>query len=328
MYPLTIWRWLHPFSCRVVRRLWAQADSWQNPISSVLGEDWLGAVANHVITRSVRDSAMVLDVLKGAELGAPFILPSDSFYQASQTPPKRLKIALHQRPMVANTPIDEDVMDCLHTTAKRLADMGHIIEEAEPDVDIERLWQDFLMVVGCHTAHLIDDIARTHGKAMVASLEPQTQNLAMFGRSMTALDLLNAKQGWHSVRYQVDKQLQNYDVMLCPTVPTPAVPHGQLPPKPVDEFMMNLSNPFKFGKLLLKSGIVEKLSHPVQSKMAFTMLANITGMPAMSMPLGLSRDGLPIGVQMIARLNDEKTLFAIAGEMERAGYFIQTPMGD
>lgn len=62
--------------------------------------------------------------------------------------------------------------------------------------------------------------------------------------------------------------------------------------------------------------------------MAFTMLANITGMPAMSMPLGLSHDGLPIGVQMIARLNDEKTLFVIAGEMERAGYFIHTPMGD
>ncbi len=297
----------------------------RNPISSPLGEDWLGAVANHVITRTVRDSAMMLDVLSGAEIGAPFVLPSDSFYQASQTLPKRLKIALHKRPLVANTKIDSDVMDCLHATAKRLADMGHIIEEAEPDVDIERLWQDFLVVVGCHTAHLVDDIACTHGKAMIAGLEPQTLNLAMFGRSMTALDLLTAKQGWHSVRYQVDRLLQDYDVILCPTVPTPAVPHGQLPPKPMDEFMMGLTNPFKFGKWLLKSGIVEKLSHPVQSKMAFTMLANITGMPAMSVPVGMSRDGLPIGMQLIARLNDEKTLFAIAGEMERAGWFVALP---
>lgn len=272
----------------------------RNPISSLLGEDWLGAVANHVITRTVRDSAMMFDVLSGAEIGAPFVLPSDGFYQASQTPPKRLKITLHKRPLVANTPIDDDVMDCLHTTVKRLADMGHIIEEAEPDVDIERLWQDFLVVVGCHTAHLVDEIARTHGKAMIAGLEPQTLNLAMFGRSMTALDLLTAKQGWHSVRYQVDKLLQDYDVILCPTVPTPAVPHEQLPPKLMDEFMMGLTNPFKFGKRLLKSGIVEKLSHPVQSKMAFTMLANITGMPAMSVLVGMSRGGLPIGMQLIA----------------------------
>lgn len=178
--------------------------------------------------------------------------------------------------------------------------MGHIIEEAEPDVDIERLWQDFLVVVGCHTAHLVDEIARTHGKAMIAGLEPQTLNLAMFGRSMTALDLLTAKQEWHSVRYQVDKLLQDYDVILCPTVPTPAVPHEQLPPKLMDEFMMGLTNPFKFGKWLLKSGVVEKLSHPVQSKMAFTMLANITGMPAMSVLVGMSRGGLPIGMQLIA----------------------------
>lgn len=63
----------------------------RNPISSPLGEDWLGAVANHVITRTVRDSAMMLDVLSGAEIGAPFVLPSDIFYQASQMPPKRLK---------------------------------------------------------------------------------------------------------------------------------------------------------------------------------------------------------------------------------------------
>ncbi|WP_294033341.1 amidase [uncultured Moraxella sp.] len=300
----------------------------RNPISSLLGEDWLGAVANHAIIRTVRDSAMMLDVLSGAEIGAPFVLPSDSFYQASQTPPKRPKITLHKRPLVANTPIDDDVMDCLHTTVKRLADMGHIIEEAELDVDIERLWQDFLVVVGCHTAHLVDEIARTHGKAMIAGLEPQTLNLAMFGRSMTALDLLTAKQGWHSVRYQVDKLLQDYDVILCPTVPTPAVPHEQLPPKLMDEFMMGLTNPFKFGKWLLKSGVVEKLSHPVQSKMAFTMLANITGMPAMSAPAGMSRGGLPIGMQLIARLNDEKTLFAIAGEMKRAGWFVKTPIGD
>lgn len=91
---------------------------------------------------------------------------------------------------------------------------------------------------------------------------------------------------------------------------------------------MGLTNPFKFGKWLLKSGVVEKLSHPVQSKMAFTMLANITGMPAMSAPAGMSRGGLPIGMQLIARLNDEKTLFAIAGEMERAGWFVKTPIGD
>lgn len=146
----------------------------------------------------------------------------------------------------------------------------------------------------------------------------------MLGRSLSAVDLLNAKQGWQSVHYQTDVLLQQYDVILCPTVPTLAVPLGVLPPKAIDETMMGFTNPFKLGKVLMKTGLVEKLSHPVQSKMAFCMLANITGMPAMSVPLGMSGDGLPIGMQFIARLNDEATLYSLAGELERAGWF--TPL--
>ncbi|MFW2178031.1 MULTISPECIES: amidase [unclassified Moraxella] len=298
--------------------------SGRTPLSSVLGEDWNGAVANHVITRSVRDSALMLDAISGREIGSPYVIGDSgnhSFYHASQTAPKPLRIALHKKPLITNTEIHPDVMATLEQTAKRLADMGHIVEEADPNIDIHRMWQDFLYVVASHTAHTIDDIARTHGKQHINNLEPQTYNIAMLGRSLSAVDLLNAKQGWQSVRYHTDVLLSQYDVILCPTVPTPAVPLGILPPKAFDETMMKVSNPFKLGKLLLKSGMVEKLSHPVQSKMAFTMLANITGMPAMSVPLGMSGDGLPIGMQFIARLNDEATLYSLAGQMERAGWF-------
>lgn len=167
-------------------------------------------------------------------------------------------------------------------------------------------------------------LGKTYGNAQISNLEPQTNNIAMLGRSLSAVDLLNAKQGWQSVHYQTDVLLQQYDVILCPTVPTLAVPLGVLPPKAIDETMMGFTNPFKLGKVLMKTGLVEKLSHPVQSKMAFCMLANITGMPAMSVPLGMSGDGLPIGMQFIARLNDEATLYSLAGELERAGWF--TPL--
>lgn len=304
----------------------------RNPISSILGEDWNGAVANHVITRSVRDSALMLDAISGAELGSPYVIGKTgknepSFYQASQTAPKPLKIALHKQPLVPNTAIHPDVMATLEQTAKRLANMGHIVEEADPQVDIHVMWRDFLYVVASHTAHYVDWLGKTHGKAQISNLEPQTYNIAMLGRSLSAVDLLNAKQGWQSVHYQTDVLLNQYDVILCPTVPTPAVPLGVLPPKSIDETMMGFTNPFKLGKMLMKTGLVEKLSHPVQSKMAFCMLANITGMPAMSIPLGMSGDGLPIGMQFIARLNDEATLYSLAGELERAGWFTPLVIG-
>ena len=298
----------------------------RNPLSSVLGEDWNGAVANHVITRSVRDSALMLDAISGAELGSPYVIskPATLFYQASQTPSRQLKIALHKKPLVPNTDIHPDVMATLEQTAKRLADMGHTVEEADPAVNTQQMWRDFLYVVAVHTAHQIEDLARSYGKEQIAKLEPQTNNLAMLGRSLSGVDLLNAKQGWHSVHYQTDVLLADYDVILCPTVPTPAVPLGVLPPKPIDETMMGFTNRFNVAKALMKTGLVEKLSHPVQSKMAFCMLANMTGMPAMSVPLGMSQDGLPIGMQFIARLNDEATLYSLAGDLERAGWF--TPL--
>lgn len=308
----------------------------RTPISSVLGEEWFGAVANHVITRSVRDSAMMLDAISGSELGSPYVIDGGhgnhakhvkhSFYHASQTACRPLKIALHKTPLVPNTHVHPDVMASLEQTAKRLSDMGHVIEEADPQVDIDRMWQDFLLVVASHTAHLASDIARTHGKAHIANLEPQTNNLAMLGRSLSAVDLLNAKQGWQSVHRQADLLLSQYDLILCPTVPTPAVPLGELPPNKLDETLMGLVNPFNFGKLLMKTSLLERLSQPVRSKMAFCMLANITGMPAMSVPLGVSGDGLPIGMQFIARLNDEATLYSLAGELERAGWFMDCPL--
>ena len=82
-----------------------------------------------------------------------------------------------------------------------------------------------------------------------------------------------------------------------------------------------LNKGFDMGKYAFSSGMIETLSQPVLSKMAFTLLGNITGLPAMSVPLGMSKKGLPIGMQLIGRMNDETTLLSVAGEMERAGMF-------
>ncbi|MDO5769218.1 MAG: amidase family protein, partial [Psychrobacter sp.] len=174
-------------------------------------------------------------------------------------------------------------------------------------------------------AFTVYDIARRFGKAQVAKIEPQTRNMAMIGRSLTAMDLLKAKQGWYNVQYQTGLLLEQYDMILCPTVPTPAIKHGILPTSKLDEALImasrGLNKGVNVGKFLLDSGAMEKLSHPILSKMAYTMLGNITGLPAMSVPLGMSKKGLPIGMQFIGRMTNEETLFSLAGEMERAGWF-------
>ena len=299
----------------------------RNPMGPSFGEGWDGAVADHVITRSVRDSAAMLDATSGAEIGAPYVIapPDGTFLQAAMRAPRQLTIALHQKPLIANTVVDKEVLAVLEQTAKQLEAMGHRVVAAEPTIDIEQFWHDFLVVVCAHTAFTIDNIERCHGAQHIQNLEPQTYNMAMLGRSLSAVDLVHAKHGWHNSQYQTGKLLEEYDMILCPTVPTAAVKHGVLPPTRMDEMMMRsagvLNKGFDMGKYAFSSGMIEKLSAPVLGKMGFTLLGNITGLPAMSLPLGMSKKGLPIGMQLIGRMNDEATLFSVAGEIERAGLF-------
>ncbi|WP_201527482.1 amidase [Psychrobacter frigidicola] len=299
----------------------------RNPLGPAFGEGWDGAIADHVITRSVRDSAAMLDATSGAEIGAPYVIapPDGTFLQAAMRAPRPLTIALHQQPLVANTVVDKEVLAVLEQTAAQLEAMGHRVIPAEPNINIEKFWHDFLVVICAHTAFTIDNVERSFGSGHIKNLEPQTYNMAMIGRSLSAVDLVHAKQGWHDSQYQTGKLLAQYDMVLCPTVPTPAVKHGVLPPSRTEEMLMRsagmLNKGFDMGKYAFSSGTIEKLSAPVFSKMAFTLLGNVTGLPAMSVPVGMSKKGLPIGMQLIGRMNDEATLLSLAGEMERAGLF-------
>lgn len=299
----------------------------RNPLGPAFGEGWDGAIADHVITRSVRDSAAMLDATSGAEIGAPYIIapPDGTFLQAAMRAPRRLTIALHQQPLIANTLVDQEVLAVLEQTATQLESLGHRVVRAEPNINIERFWHDFMVVVCAHTAFTIDNIERCFGSEHIKNLEPQTYNMAMLGRSLSAVDLVHAKQGWHDSQYQTGRLLEQYDMILCPTVPTAALKHGVLPPSLKDEMLMRsagvLNKGLNMGKYAFSSGMIEKLSNPVLGKMAFTLLGNITGLPAMSVPLGMSKKGLPIGMQFIGRMNDETTLFSLAGELERAGLF-------
>ncbi|WP_259365013.1 amidase [Psychrobacter sp. GP33] len=299
----------------------------RNPIGPSFGEGWDGAIADHVISRSVRDSAAMLDATSGSEVGAPYVIapPEGTFLQAAMRAPRRLTIALHQQPLVADTLVDKEVLAVLERTAAQLEAMGHRVIPAEPAINIDKFWHDFMVVICAHTAFTIDNIERCFGTAHISNLEPQTYNMALLGRSLSAVDLVHAKQGWHDSQYQTGKLLEQYDMILCPTIPTPAVKHGVLPPSYLDELLMRsagvVNKGFSIGKYAFSSGLIEQLSHPVFSKMAFTLLGNVTGLPAMSVPVGMSKKGLPIGMQLIGRMNDETTLFSVAGEMERAGMF-------
>ena len=298
----------------------------RNPLGPERAEYWSGAIAEHAITRSVRDSAALLDATHGPDIGAPFLqkAPPSSYLEACQQEPEPSRVALSRKPLVEGE-VDPDVLQCLEATASKLESLGYHIDEVEPAIETEGLWQAFFMIVAAHTAATEVEIRERFGRSAVRSLEPQTRNLAMLGRSFSAADMVTAHNHWQSIRVAMGEFMNQYDIMLCPTVPHVAVAHGVLPPGKVDELMMSLSSHLNVGRLAFKLGIVEQLALPILKTMGFTLLGNITGLPSMSMPLGLSQSGLPIGIQAYGRMAEEHRLFNLAAALEEGFLGIKEP---
>jgi amidase len=198
-----------------------------------------------------------------------------------------------------------------------LEQLGHRVEEADPVIEVDRMWRDFAAVVFAHTA-MQAQWARDLGGEAYRMLEPVTISMARIGQSLGATDLLGAQQGWHDVRMAMGRYLQQYDVLLTPTLVNPPVALGVLPPTALEERLLGVVNTLPVGRLLYRSSMLEQMMLPVLGQMAFTAVGNVTGLPAMSVPLHWTAQGLPLGMQFTGRMCDEYTLYQLAGQLERA----------
>jgi amidase len=291
----------------------------RNPEGPDIGEDWDGASTGHVITRSVRDSAAMLDCLSGPETGAPFRIPrtAQPFLSALEQDPKPLRIAICQQPFI-DAPLHMEAVTGLQQTAQLLASMGHHVEEAMPAIDREALAESFLVVVAANIAHQAQRIKELCGRKAFSQLEPEIRCTAMLGYSLSARDFQAAKYQWHLIQYSLGQFLQQYDLLLTPTLIEPPVLLGTLTPSRLDDLLFNMGALLPTGKLLLRSGIAGKMVQATLQQLGFTVLGNITGLPSMSLPLHWTRDGLPLGMLFTGRMGDEYRMLQLAGQVERA----------
>lgn len=290
-----------------------------NPLGPELGDGWDGAVSAHVLTRSVRDSAAMLDMTAGPEIGAPYQVAKDpsGYLEAVGQEPGPLRIAFSKKPFI-ETAVHPEAVKGLEETARLLESLGHHVEEADPVMDRSVIWRDFTIVVTSHVAAMGELVKKELGREAFNKLEPTTLSMAMIGRSLTGCDLVQARMGWHDVQLAMGRFLTNYDVFLTPALISPPVPHGTVMPSQVEEMSMNVTSRAPVGRILMKIGFVKLFSKKTLSKMGFTLVGNITGLPGMSVPLHQTRDGLPLGMLFTGRMCDEATLFRLAGQLERA----------
>jgi amidase len=290
-----------------------------NPMGPEMGDAWDGAVSAHIITRSVRDCAAMLDQTAGPEIGAPYQIAKDpsGYLSAVDQEPGCLRIAFSRKPFI-ETKVHPEAIKGLEDTVKLLESLGHHVEEADPVMDRSVIWRNFTTVVTSYVAAMGELVKKELGREAYEKLEPTTLSMAMIGRSLTGCDLVQARMGWHDVQLAMGRFLTNYDVFLTPTLVGPPQPHGSVTPSSIEDMSMSVTSRAPIGRILMKTGLVKLFSKKTLSRMGFTLIGNITGLPGMSVPLHQTQDGLPLGMMFTGRMCDEATLFRLAAQLEKA----------
>jgi amidase len=270
------------------------------------GEAWAGLVARHVVTRSVRDSAAVLDVIAGGVLGDPYgaaASPARPYVEEVGADPGRLRIgSLSGRSPAGLVEVDGACMAAANDAKIVLEKLcGHTIESSYPDAldDIELLVH-FTTVLAASTAYDLCKLAAMAGRALGPDdVEPFTWAQAELGRAVTAEAYIEAVESLRAWSRRVVRWWEpdggGYDLLLTPTMAKPPAPLGEIRGDDPD------------GALLMATPYA-----------AFTVPFNVTGQPAMSVPLWWDDDGLPVGIQLVGAPGREDVLFRVAAQLEAA----------
>src|SRR4051812_15001791 len=263
-------------------------------------EAGVGLAGAGVLSRTVRDTAVALDILAGYEPGDPFIAPPPSapFAEAVARDTGRLRIGVATE-SPNGVPVDPEMVQAVRDTAELLESMGHSVEEAAPEVDSETYVENFVKVwigetgEGLHTPEMLlgEPIDRD-------KIEPLTRQMAEIADSMSATDYLVALNYLRRIARTIIRFWDGHDLLLTPTLTGPAIEIGALDPPPDQE---------PVTRLLASATWVP-----------FTPVWNVTGQPAISLPLAQSSAGLPLGVQLIGAPAAEELLISIAARLEEA----------
>ncbi|PHR91681.1 MAG: amidase [Robiginitomaculum sp.] len=271
-----------------------------NPVGAHAGEINSGLTVSHVVTRSVRDSAAVLDATAGGDPGCRYAtaLPARSFADAALTKLPQSRIALCTTNPFGG-PVSSVVKDATEKMAQICSEAGHIVEEVTPPLSPEEFISDMEIVWSANIYHAVEKL---RGNATASDIErlvePANHAVYLRGAQISAGELLGALDGMNLYSRRLAAFFSNHDILLTPTLsqvaPDLATFDTDREVANVTDYLFEL---FRFAP--------------------FTVQCNVSGQPAMNIPCGLSSDGLPVGVHFSAPYGEDSTLFGLAGALER-----------
>ncbi|MFC1532222.1 amidase [Thermodesulfobacteriota bacterium] len=268
-----------------------------------MSEVVMGLATEHALTRSVRDSAALLDISHGYEPGDPYIIqrPARPYVEEVKTPPGRLRIAFSSKAW-SGVAIEKENLRALEETVKLCEELGHEMVEAAPKLGVD--WDEFNDA--CMKAYIISFSGFAQFLCMATAREPSEKYLPHMilatleeASKLTITDIGLSEMVFNKTARSIAQFFEHYDIFLTPTLARRARPVGSL-----DMNDQSLT-PLDWHELSM-------------SFSPFTMVWNVTGQPAMSVPLYESRENMPIGMQFVTKLGDEYLLFRLAGQLEQA----------
>jgi amidase len=292
----------------------------RNPTGPGEGELWEGFATEHVITRTVRDSAAMLDATAGEDSGAPYFPPPPArpFLDEVGAPPGRLRIAMTVEPLLARS-VHPDCRTAVLDAAGLLRELGHDVIEDAPPLDAAAFSRAMLTMLSGQIAADIRDAERRVGRrGTFRDFESVTWAMRSLGEAFTAGEYQSAVRVLERAARGIAAFTDRYDVWLTPTLGAPPVRIGELAQRGVMKLGERLTGRLHLGRFLKTTTLVDELAERTFEFVPYTPLANATGQPSMSVPLYWNREGLPVGVLFTARYAHEATLFRLAAQLETA----------
>jgi amidase len=264
------------------------------------GDALFGMGCELAVTRTVRDTAALLDAVAGPCPGDPFVVapPERPWSEEVGADPGRLRIAVHTESW-AGSWVDPEVVRAVEEVAATLEAAGHHVDRATPVIDWDVVLETNLVLWTSFLAHAVAGLEAVTGRtAGPENLERTSWACVQHGRSLTALDVCTALDGANALSRSIGRFFGDHDLLLTPTMNTPALPLGQL------DADADLT--------------ASEWTTRIFDACSFTSLFNQNGAPAISLPLGQSSQGLPIGVQLAGASSSEALLIRVAAQLEEA----------
>jgi len=282
------------------------------PLGPLKGEGWGGLATEHMMTLSVRDCAASLDISAGADVGAPYAapaIPAESYRAVAARVSADPHAAPRRRIAFLNTTyeggaIHPEVAAAVDEAARLFAGLGHELVPAAPPVGSEEVLSPMLPLIASAAANAIDTFVAARGRRLAADeLQPTTLGAREYARAISGAQYVACVDTCHEITRRIGRFLhrdgaQGYDLFLSPVL-------AQLP-APIGRYAMDNADYLAYR--LGKKGVI--------GYSPFAPLANLTGMPAISIPFAVSSEGLPIGIQVMGPLGSEALLLELAAQVE------------